>query len=105
MSISRQSSLGLQGPLTIYEAQEMKARLLDALESAAALDVDLALVTEIDTAGVQLLVLVKTEAAVAGKAARLLNHSPAVLEAIDLYQLGAFLGDPVLVPSAPKAAS
>ena len=102
---ARTTTLTLDGPLTIYEAGEAKARLIGALQRAASLDVDLAMVTEIDTAGVQLLVLAKKEAAAAGKTARLVNHSPAVLDAIDLYQLGASLGDPLLVPAARKGAS
>jgi ABC-type transporter Mla MlaB component len=99
------TTLALEGPLTIYEAREAKARLIGALERAASLDIDLAMVTEIDTAGVQLLVLAKTEAVAAGRSARLVNHSPAVLDAIDLYRLGAFLGDPLSVRSARKGTS
>ena len=99
------STLALEGPLTIYEARAAKARLIGALERAAAVDIDLAMVTEIDTAGVQLLVLAKTEAVAAGRSARLVNHSPAVLDAIDLYRLGALLGDPPSARSARKGAS
>ena len=80
--------------MTIYEATEHKRALLDALGGCAELEIDLSGVSDLDTAGIQLLVLAKREAARAGKAVRLVAPSPATIEVIDLFSLGSFFGDP-----------
>ncbi len=91
--------IAIGGPMTIYEAREHKRALLQALGRGAELEVDLSGVTELDTAGIQLLVLAKREAARASKVMRLTAHSQASLDAIDLYNLGGYFGDPVLISS------
>lgn len=93
----------IDGTLTIYDAAECKLELLAALASVTELDVDLSSVTEIDTAGVQLLVMLKRAATKAGKQMRLMAHSPASVEVIDRYALGGYFGDPVVISSRPGA--
>lgn len=95
--------LVLEGDMTIYGATSLKQKLLGALKGASRLEVDLSRVGEVDTAGVQLLLLAKREAMAAAKTLRLTGHSPAILDAIDLFNLGATFGDPVLI-SARAAA-
>jgi anti-sigma B factor antagonist len=93
--------VAVRGALTIYHAASAKAALLAALAKANVLEVDLAGVDEIDTAGMQILILLKREAAKAGKQLRLQQHSPASMEVLDNYRLGAYFGDPILLsPSA-----
>lgn len=89
----------LQGDLTIYQAKELKERLLALLTGSEELELDLAGVTELDTAGVQLLLLAKFEAGRAGKTLRLTSHSDAVRAVIDLYNLAARFGDPLVLPA------
>jgi anti-anti-sigma regulatory factor len=101
----RSARLKLGASLTIYQAAEAKARLLKALELGAELEIDLASVKEIDTAGVQLLVMAKREARRRGLDVRLVAHGKATLEALDDYQLGGFFGDPVILSSREAAAS
>ncbi len=91
------------GNLTIYEAAEGKKALLDALDSVAELEINLSAVAEMDTAGVQLLVLLKQVAAASGKKLHLVAHSPASLDVLDCYKLAAFFGDPVVIPSRRKS--
>ena len=91
--------LRLVGEMTIYAAAELKPRLLDEVAAHAALEIDLAEVSEIDTAGIQLLLLAKREAAAAGKTLALVGHSPAVLELVELYKLAGTLGDPLVLPA------
>jgi anti-anti-sigma factor len=93
------SQLRLEGELTIYTAGEMKSRLLDALAGTDALELNLNDVTEVDTAGVQLLILVKREAALAGKRLTLSEHSPAVMELIETFNLAGWFGDPLVIPA------
>jgi len=94
--------IAMEGPMTIYEAAENKRMLLEALGRASELEIDLSGVTEMDTAGIQLLLLAKREAAKAGKAVRLTAHSPASLDAIDLCDLGGHFGDPVVISSRAR---
>ena len=93
------SQLRLEGELTIYTAGEMKERLLDALAGTDALELNLGEVTEIDTAGAQLLILTKREAALAGKRLTLSEHSPAVMELIETFNLAGWFGDPLVIPA------
>jgi anti-sigma B factor antagonist len=89
--------VNLSGEQTIYGAPRLKAQLLDALSTSAEIEVNLSRVTEIDTAAVQLLVLAKREAQAAGKNLRLVAHSAASTEALDLLQLGGYFGDPIVL--------
>lgn len=94
------SRIAVEGDLTIYSAAADKEALLAALEAAPALEIDLSRVDEMDTAGLQLLVLVKREAARRGKAMRLVAHSAAALGVLDTYNLVGYFGDPVLISGA-----
>jgi len=87
------------GEMTIYTAAELKTRLLNALEERDELEVDLSGVSELDSAGLQLMVLLKREAGERGKNVRFVDHSQAVLDVLDLTDLGSVFGDPVLIRS------
>jgi anti-anti-sigma factor len=99
---ARAASLRLDGELTIYRAAELKRSLLDALQAAPRLEIDLAGVTEIDTSGVQLLMLLKREAANQGRELALAAHSQAVVEAFDLLDLAPFFGDPIVTDGVAR---
>ena len=73
----------LDGELSIYRASELKATFLAQLQDTTELNVDLSGVTEIDTAGVQLLMMLKKEAAQLGKTVSLSNHSAAVISVFE----------------------
>ena len=91
--------LSLTGDLTIYRAFELKATLLDALAASDELELDLSQVGEMDSAGLQLLILLKKEAQHAGKPVRFVGHSQAVSEVIDFCNLAAEFGDPLIMPA------
>ena len=59
--------LVIEGELTIFTAAEQKTQLLSFLKPLTTLEINLANVNEIDTAGLQLLILIKREAAHTGK--------------------------------------
>ena len=92
--------LVLDDDLTIYHALEQKHRLLDALGSTDELELDLMQVGDIDTAGLQLLILLKKEAQRTGKRLAIVAHSQAVRAVIDFCNLAAELGDPLVIPAA-----
>lgn len=89
--------LSIEGELTIFTVVEQKTRLLSFLKSANELEVNLADVNEIDTAGLQLLILIKREAAHAGKKLSFVMHSTAVLEILELANLVTAFGDQVVL--------
>jgi len=96
--------LRIEGELTIYRAVELKQVLLAAVAANEAVEVDLSQVSEFDSAGLQLLLLAKREAGATGRSLRLVDHSPAVVEVLELFDLAAHFGDPLVVGSAPRAA-
>lgn len=93
--------LRIEGELTIFRAAEW----LHALRARpAATVIDLSGVTEIDTAGVQLLLLARREAEAEQRALRLLAPSSAVDEVFALLNLAAILGEPLAVPGAASGS-
>ena len=92
--------LSLTEDLTIYHALEQKNALLAALAGTDDLELDLMHVGEIDTAGLQLLILLKKEAQRAGKTISIVAHSQSVRAVIDFCNLAAELGDPLVIPAA-----
>lgn len=91
--------IALDGELTIYRAAELKPLLLAALPGTGPILLELAEVTEVDTAGVQLLLLLRREALAAGRTLHLLHPSMAVAEAFDLLDLGARFGEDLAAPA------
>ncbi|MBS1145083.1 MAG: Sulfate transporter/antisigma-factor antagonist [Proteobacteria bacterium] len=91
--------LALNDDLTIYHALEQKQILLDALATTDELELNLSQVTEMDTAGLQLLILLKKEAQRAGKCVRIVAHSQAVSSVIDFCNMATEFGDPLVIPA------
>lgn len=87
--------------MTIYTALELKDKLLTGLAEAEELELDLSEVGEIDAAGLQLLVMIKQQAAASGKVLSFTGHSPVVLDLLDLSGLAGFFGDPLLIVRKP----
>lgn len=75
------------GEFSIYTAAALKPRLLEALAGAPALNLDLTGVTEIDSAGLQLLLLLKRESQQTGRELHLISSNPVVDEALALCNL------------------
>lgn len=82
--------LRIEGEMTIFRAAELKPQLL---ADPPPHEIELDGVTEIDTSGVQLLLLAQREARAAGRALHLLAPSAAVSAAIDLLHLRPSFGD------------
>lgn len=83
--------VSIDGELTIYTAAELSAELLPRLGATPQMQIDLSQITEMDGAGLQLLIMVTREASKAGTALTLSGHSKAVLETLQLSGLGAAL--------------
>ena len=103
--MSHPTPFRIDGELTIYRAAE----LCDALKTALAglpdghdLEVDLSEVTEMDSAGVQLLMAAKKTARASRRELRVRGRSPAVEEVFETLRLAAHFSD---TPPSPSAAS
>lgn len=92
-------SMALQGEFTIFNAAAIREQILACMDGACELEIDLSQVIEIDSAGMQLMVSAKKEAAAQGIVLHYTGHSPAVQDLLDLCDLSAILGDPVLIHS------
>lgn len=88
--------LRIEGELTIFRAMELKPIVL----ATPPVDViDLSGVTEIDTAGVQLLMLAKKTAQAQHRDVKLVAHSQAVIEVFELLNVAAYFGDHLVMES------
>jgi anti-anti-sigma factor len=85
--------VALEGELTIYRAAELKPLLLGTLPGSGPIELDLAEVSEVDTAGVQLLMLLRREAQALGRSLHLRSPSPAMVDAFELLDLAAWFGE------------
>jgi anti-sigma B factor antagonist len=92
--------LRIEGELTIVRAAELKAALLDGPPPTA---IDLSGVTEIDSAGLQLLLLARREAQARQGTLALRAPSPAVAELFGLLGLQACLAEPPVAADEPTA--
>ena len=79
--------------MIIYEAAQQKIALLQILNEHTHMDIDLSNVNEMDTAGLQILLLLKRTAEKTGKTLRLVAQSPATLDVLDRYNLDNFFSE------------
>jgi anti-anti-sigma factor len=93
------SRIEIKGELNIFTAAVLRQQLLDALDHEEDVEVDLSAVSEMDSAGMQLMVAAKREAGVRNKSLRFTGHSPAVFDILELCDLSGHLGDPLLIQS------
>lgn len=89
----------MEGPLTIYTATEQKDLLLSLFPLAHEVELDLSNVDELDSAGLQLLILIKRESFKDGTQLLLSNPSATVIEAIRLSGLDDYFANPLFAQS------
>ncbi|OIN92546.1 MAG: anti-anti-sigma factor [Comamonadaceae bacterium CG1_02_60_18] len=92
-----QNTLKIEGELTIFRAMELKPALL---ATPPVDEIDLSGVTDLDTAGVQLLMLAKKTALAQQRDVKLTGHSPAVLDVFELLNVAGYFGDHLVMDSA-----
>ncbi|MCD2449391.1 STAS domain-containing protein [Methylicorpusculum oleiharenae] len=96
--------LTIQDEMTIYTALQQKKLLFSHLISAKSLQIDLAGVSEIDSAGLQLLLFLKREAVLHNIKLSLIQHSQAVLDVMELLNLSKYFGDPIVISADRKSS-
>ncbi|WP_260954607.1 STAS domain-containing protein [Pseudomonas citri] len=95
MNTAVHQRIAIEGELSIYTAVQWKKRLDELISEGASLELDLSAVQELDTAGLQLLIMAKKTVAARSGQLRLSNHSHAVLEVFELCGMAAFFGDAI----------
>lgn len=91
--------LHIDDEMTIYSASTLKDELLNQLESSKDLEVSLQDVSEMDSAGLQIMLVMRDQAQKAGKNLRFVHHSAAVIDVIETLNLAAHFGDPIVMPA------
>ncbi|NTV10160.1 MAG: STAS domain-containing protein [Zoogloea sp.] len=86
--------MAIEGEFGIFTARDLRERLLALMDEGDELEIDLSAVTEMDSAGVQLMLAAKREAQARDKSLRFTGHSPAVDDLLALCDLAGLLGDP-----------
>jgi anti-sigma B factor antagonist len=89
--------------MTVSTAAALKKDLMKHIAKPGEREIVLTEVSEMDSAGIQLLMLAKREATRHGRPLRLTGHSPAVLGVIDTYDLAAYFGDPILISGSSQS--
>jgi len=83
----RELALEIAGEVTIYGALPLHQAVLTSLAEADSIELDLSGVTELDTAGVQQLLLLAREARARGVRFRISADSPATRDVFALYRI------------------
>jgi anti-anti-sigma factor len=82
----------VQGEMTVYTCSDLKARLLaEMTDHQNATELDLSGVVEIDTAGLQLLLIARRHATDNGRELKVSNPSRPVSDVLELCRLNACL--------------
>lgn len=87
----------IAGELTIYTAATEKHSLQEALDAADELEINLSQVNEMDSAGLQVLIVLKQEAARRKKKLHYSMHSKAVLEILEMSNMTTSFGDQIVL--------
>jgi len=98
--------LVVSGGFTIFQAAEYKPQLLGVLDNADdVLELDLSACDELDTAGLQLLLLLRREATAQYKQLLLGGAGPAVKNLLDMLQLQDLMRvDPTALSTSVSAS-
>ncbi|MBS4096824.1 MAG: STAS domain-containing protein [Sulfuricella sp.] len=86
-------SIAIEGDMTIYTAPELKQELLNCLAEHRGIEVSLDGVSDMDSAGFQVLYLLKREATASGKKASFIGPSPAVVDVLEVFKMAPYFED------------
>lgn len=93
----REARLQVVGEMNIYGAIALKERLFSlASESGADIELDLSGVTALDTAGVQIMLMLRRHAQSKGVAFRLMSPSTVALQMLELCGLRSLISQSTL---------
>jgi len=96
--------LTIEDEMTIYTALEQKNYLSQYLKPDQDIQINLTGVSEIDSAGLQILLFLKQEAINTDFKLSLTEHSQAVVDVFELLNLSAHFGDPIVISADWKTS-
>ncbi len=85
------------GELTINYIREFYDEVLEAIKNYVVIEMDLFNVTEVDSSGLQLMMLIKRKMNEKSKNLSFINHSEPVLNLLELSNLASFFGDSLVL--------
>ncbi|MET0051142.1 MAG: STAS domain-containing protein [Candidatus Thiodiazotropha sp.] len=85
--------------MTIYTAASLKKDLLEKISDCRSIEVILEKVTEMDTAGVQIMLMLFADAKKQGHEIHFSSHSAAVVDVLETFNLAAHFADPIVIPA------
>jgi anti-anti-sigma factor len=92
--------MSIEGDMTVYTAAAVAKQVLVGLtERAATRLLDLSKVSEIDAAGLQILLVARRHAMALGRELQIVAPSPAVGDVLELLQLTALVSSPPAGPA------
>lgn len=95
-TFKRKCRITISGEMTIYTAGVLREKLVATLDDPRDLEINLNGVSEIDSAGIQLLMLAKKCRMAKQQKLNLVEHSHEVVDVIENLGLVPYFGDPVL---------
>lgn len=87
----------INGEFTIYTAATEKQALQILLDENETIEVNLAQVTDMDSAGLQILIALKSEAVKNHKQVSYVMHSKAVLDILEMTNMVVKFGDQIVL--------
>lgn len=93
----------IEGEFTIFTAAEIRARLLDAMNESDQIEVDLSGVSEMDTAGLQIILAARMDAANRHKQLSFIGSSRAVGDVMAIYGLAECFATQALPHAVPES--
>lgn len=84
----------LSGELTIYDAAALRDRVMALLKGAKQLQLDAEAISEVDLAGIQVLVALRRKGDAQGIPVEIMRSSPALTQALQLLALSSNFGLP-----------
>lgn len=99
-SRNKNEAFQLDGELTIYTCADKKQELTVVMSESgkADIDLDLSQVTEIDTAGLQLLILMKTRMTQEERQMNVTAYNDVIQDVMDLCNLSGLFSIPQVIP-------
>jgi anti-anti-sigma factor len=97
-----QQRVRVDGEMTVYTCSQLKPELLaQVTQHADATELELSRVTEMDTAGLQILLMALRHASDLGREMRVVSPSRAVTEVLELCRLTDLIAAPAAGAAAP----
>lgn len=98
----KRAQIEVEGSFVVYSLGKWKELILEKVQEIEVLSADFGKVTQVDSAGVQILISTKKFFLEKNKKFIIINHSPKLLEYIDVYGLIGYFEDKISVSAKER---